>query len=126
MSINIRVAFPITMFILAAASFTYGAYQHFAVRAERATGSERLAFILESIEESGASPAQKQQLYASIAEGLPSSTPVLGIDFSGSFAAPETGDQCTNDGQRTLCRALRLENASSRTISSVCGTCHPR
>lgn len=113
------------MFVLAAISFSYGAYQHFAVRTERAVGSERLAFILEAIEESNASLAQKQQLYATIANDLPQSVPVLGIDFSGSFAAPDAGDQCVNEGQRTLCRALENEQASARTITAVCGACNP-
>lgn len=114
------------MFLLAAVSFSYGAYQHFSARAARATGSERLAFILETIEESNASTTQKQQLYTSIAGELPMAVPVLGIDLSGSFAAPATGDQCASEGQRTLCRALKDEGAQAGTITSVCGVCNPK
>lgn len=113
------------MFILAGVSFGYGAYQHFAARSARAVDEQRLAFILETIEQANVSDSRKQELYASIAGGLPVSVPVLGIDFSGSFAAPDSGDQCMNDGQRTLCRSLRNQSASQETVSAVCGLCNP-
>jgi hypothetical protein len=124
--VNIRFAFPVTMFILAAVSFSYGAYQHFSARAFRATDSERLAFILETIEASNVSVPQKQQLYSAIATDLPAARPVLGLDFSGSFAAPDTTDQCSSDGQRTLCRALYDQNADVNTMQAVCGACNPK
>lgn len=123
---NLRVAFPMTMFVLAALSFGYGAYQHFAARSARAVDEQRLAFIMETIEQAGITDTSKQQLYASIASELPSSVPVLGIDFSGSFAAPPAGDQCINDGQRTLCRALQNQSAAYGTVSAVCGPCDPQ
>lgn len=123
---KVRIAFPVTMFVLAGISFSYGAYQHFSARSARAVDEQRLAFILETIERSNFSDARKQELYASIAAGLPASVPVLGIDFSGSFAAPTGGDQCMNDGQRTLCRALRSQDADQGTVSAVCGLCHPQ
>ena len=124
--VNIRFAFPVTMFVLAGLSFSYGAYQHVSARTARATDSERLAYILETIEESNTPTSQKQQLYVSIATDLPVSVPVFGLDFSGSFAAPDTADQCSNDGQRTLCRALDEQGASASTISAVCGACNPK
>lgn len=126
MPINLRFAFPLTMFILAGVSFSYGAYQHFSARSARAVDEQRLAFIMETIEQSNFSDARKQELYSSITVGLPAASPVLGLDFSGSFAAPTTGDQCINDGQRTLCRALRNQSASPGTLSAVCGLCDPQ
>jgi hypothetical protein len=126
MSVNLRVIFPTTMFILAGLSFGYGTWQYFNARSARAVDAQRLAFIMEMIEQSNFSDVRKQDLYASIAAGLPASLPVLGIDFSGSFAAPDTGDQCINDGQRTLCRALMGQKANAATISAVCGQCSPQ
>lgn len=126
MPLSLRVTFPILMFILAGVSFGYGAYQHFAALSARAVDEQRLAFIMETIEQSNFADSRKQQLYSSIASGLPESMPVLGIDFSGSFAAPETGDQCVNDGQRTLCRALRNQSTGDTTLSAVCGLCSPQ
>lgn len=114
------------MFILAGISFGYGAYQHFAARSARVVDEQRLAFILETIEQSNFSDARKQELYASIAADLPPARPILGIDFSGSFAARDTDDRCVNDGQRTLCRALKRQDAGTGTISAVCGLCDPQ
>lgn len=122
---KIRIAFPVTMFVLAGISFSYGAYQHFSARSVRDVDEQRLAFILETIEQSNFSDVRKQELYVSIAAELPTSVPVLGIDFSGSFAAPTGGDSCENDGQRTLCRALRTQRSDPATISAVCGACDP-
>ena len=122
---KLRIAFPMLMFVLAGVSFSYGAYQHVSARTARTVDDQRLAFILETIEESNFSSIRKQELYASIAADLPESAPVLGIDFSGSFAAPTGGDQCSNDGQRTLCRALTSQGADPSTISAVCGDCEP-
>jgi hypothetical protein len=124
--INVRLAFPLTMFVLAGVSFGYGAWQHLAARSARAADESRLAFILQTIEQSDLSRTGKQDLYASIASGLPDAPPVLGLDFSGSFAAPTGGDQCVNDGQRTLCRALRERGTDEATNAAVCGDCNPR
>lgn len=122
---SLRIAFPVTMFILAAVSFGYGTWQYFALQSARATDASRLAFILETIESSELARARKQQLYASIAADLPKAFPVLGIDVSGSYASEGVDDGCSSDGQRTLCRALEGEEASQATLQAVCGSCHP-
>lgn len=126
MNVNFRVIFPTTMFILAGLSFGYGTWQHFSARSVRAVDAQRLAFILETIEEANVSDARKQDLYVSIAAGLPSAPLVLGIDVSGSFASQDTSDQCVNDGQRVLCRALIGQQADPAVISAVCGQCNPQ
>ncbi|HXV27244.1 MAG TPA: hypothetical protein VD862_04460 [Candidatus Paceibacterota bacterium] len=122
---NVRLAFPVTMFVLAGVSFGYGAWQHLAARSARAADASRLAYILQTIEHSDLSRAGKQDLYVSIASGLPSAPPVLGIDFSGSFAALPGGDSCVSDGQRALCRALITTGADDATRGAVCGGCSP-
>jgi len=124
---SLRVIFPALMFVLATASFGFGTWQYFVADAVRQADAGRLAFILETIEHSDASRADKQGLYVSIATGLPRVPPTLGIDVSGSFAAPDDrDDRCGNDGQRTLCRALYDHQGSAEAISAVCGICDPR
>ena len=121
---TLRIAFPVTMFVLAAVSFVYGTWQYFALQSAEATDASRLAYIMETIEDSELSRARKQELYVSIAAELPANAPILGIDFSGSYASEE--DRCDSDGQRILCRALTGEDASSEVIGAVCGECNPK
>lgn len=122
---SLRIAFPVTMFVLAAVSFVYGTWQYFALQSARATDASRLAYILETIEDSELTRARKQELYVSIAAELPSAVPVLGIDVSGSYASEGIGDGCDSEGQRTLCQALASEGASEATTQAVCGACQP-
>ena len=120
-----RIVFPVTMFILAGVSFAYGTWQYFVAQNLRETDASRLAFILETIEDSSLARSSKQNLYTSIAAQLPSAPPVFGIDVSGSFASEGAPDGCDNDGQRALCHALEYQEANETTIDAVCGTCNP-
>ena len=122
---SLRIAFPAVMFVLAGMSFVYGTWQHFVAQSAREADASRLAFILETIEDSGLTRTGKQGLYASIAAGLPQAPPVFGIDVSGSFASQGAPDGCTNEGQRTLCRALQERGTDSETRAAVCGECDP-
>jgi hypothetical protein len=124
MNNTLRIAFPVTMFALAVVSFAYGTWQYFALQSAEATEAGRLAYILETIEGSDLTRVRKQELYATLAAGLPAAQPVLGIDISGSYASEEDG--CDSDGQRTLCRALQAEGTDPATFSAVCDVCLPR
>ncbi len=123
---NPRIVFPVIMFALAAASFAYGAWEHFAAQRIQTAADQRLAFVVSSIAHAPVAAAQKQALYASIFSGLPPAPSLLGIDLSGSFAAQQAGDQCRNDGQRAVCRALRTTDSDAQTVSAVCGVCDPQ
>ncbi|MCC6405418.1 MAG: hypothetical protein IT405_03465 [Candidatus Yanofskybacteria bacterium] len=120
-----RILFPAVMFLFAGASFAFGGWQYLQARAARQASQQRTAFMMTTIEESGVSRTQKQQLYASIMSGFPAAPSVLGVDFSGSFASPIGGDACTTEGQRTICRALIAQGASSDVQAAVCGVCRP-
>jgi hypothetical protein len=120
-----RLIFPVTMFVLAAVSFAYGAWQQLASRQVAAVADRRLAFIMTTVEKSRFSRQEKQDLYAAIFNRLPEGPTLFGIDLSGSFAAPTGGDHCTNDGQRTVCRALERTSTTSDVLTAVCGLCKP-
>ncbi|MCC6934108.1 MAG: hypothetical protein IT406_00205 [Candidatus Yanofskybacteria bacterium] len=120
-----RMLFPLTMFLFAGVSFVFGGWQYFQARATHQASQQRMAFILTSIEESGVSRVQKQQLYARIMDGLPAAPSVFGIDVSGSFASPGSGDACTSEGQRTVCRALVVRGVSRDAQKAICGACYP-
>jgi hypothetical protein len=121
-----REIFPTIMFVLAGAAFLFGGLQYFQASALQSAAQKRMAFIMTSIEKSPIGVSQKKQLYASIAEGLPSSPGLFSIDFSGSFASPVGEDACVNEGQRAICRALILEQSDASVITAVCGACSPR
>lgn len=122
---NLRIIFPVTMFTLAAASFSYGIWQHLAARSIEAAADRRVAHILEQVDGLALSSGMKQNLYASIFNGYPTAPAVLGVDVSGSFASPTAGDGCVNDGQRSVCSAMRAAGATEKTFRSVCGACNP-
>jgi hypothetical protein len=122
---NLRIVFPVTMFTLAAVSFSYGIWQHLAARSAQAAADRRVAHIIEQVDGLAVSTSVKQNLYAAMFSDYPSAPTYFGIDFSGSFASPAAGDGCTNDGQRSVCAALRSGGADAATIRSVCGTCTP-
>ena len=121
-----RLIFPVTMFVIAAISFTYGIYQYVVARRVQTSSDARLAFVMASIEGSRSSRQEKQDLYDTIFLGLPKAPSVLGIDLSGSFAAPPGGDKCVNDGQRAICSALKKTSTDAATISRICGVCEPK
>lgn len=121
-----RAIFPILMFSLAAASFIFGGWQYFQARTVQASAQKRMAYIITTIEDSPVSRTQKQELYATIMEGLPAAPGVFSLDVSGSFASPADGDLCTSDGQRAVCRALKSERSSAEVYGAVCGVCNPQ
>lgn len=121
-----RAIFPLVMFLLAGVSFAFGAWQYFQSRSVASASEKRMAYIVTTIEKSSVPRAKKQELYASIMQGLPPVPGVLGLDFSGSFASVDTGDSCTSDGQRAVCRALKAEKTDSDTLAAVCGICNPK
>lgn len=121
-----RAIFPLIMFLLAGASFAFGGWQYFYSRTVQSAAQKRMAFIVTTIEKSGESRVMKQELYASIMQGLPPVPAVLGLDFSGSFASVDTGDACTSDGQRAVCLALKEEKTESAVFTAVCGACNPK
>ena len=118
--------FPILMFTLAGASFVFGGWQYFQTRSVQASAQQRMAFIITTIEESSASRVEKQQLYASIMNGLPTAPGIFSLDVSGSFASPAGGDFCDSEGERSVCRALLREGAEPVVYDAVCGTCTPQ
>ncbi len=121
-----RLIFPVAMFVLAGASFAYGFWQQLAAQRTAAAADARMAFIMTTIDDSRFSRQEKQDLYAAVFNGLPAGPNLLGIDLSGSFAAPAGGDHCSNDGQRTICRALKAQSAPASTYASVCGLWSPQ
>ena len=120
-----RIIFPTVMFVTAGISFVFGIWQYAFARQVQAAASQRLAFVVQTIEQSGAPAGQKQAMYAEIFSGLPAAPSMFGIDWSGSFASQNTSDQCSGDGQRAVCRALIVEQTDLATILAVCGVCHP-
>lgn len=120
-----RAIFPVLMFVLAGLSFAYGTWQFLHAQAVQASADARLAHVMTSIEESGATRSQKQQMYASIMGDLPSAPGIFGFDFSGSFASQQPDDQCTSDGQRAVCRALEGQGTDQETAGAICGVCNP-
>lgn len=121
-----RAIFPIIMFTLSAASFLFGGWQYLQARSVAAAAQKRMAFMMTTIEQSPVNRNQKQELYASIMNGLPAAPGIFSLDVSGSFASPVGGDACTSDGQRSVCRALIAEHASTAVSTAVCGACHPQ
>lgn len=121
-----RAIFPAIMFTLSAASFLFGGWQYVQSRSIAAAAQKRMAYIISTIEQSPVNRNQKQELYASIMNGLPAAPGIFSLDVSGSFASPVGGDACTNDGQRAVCRALTEERVASAIYTSVCGTCNPQ
>lgn len=114
------------MFVLAGVSFAFGGWQYFQARAVQESAQQRMAFIFTTIEKSDiTSYAQKQALYFSIMRGLPAAPGVLGFDISGSFAEQSAGDSCVNEGQRSVCRALKSARADAATTRAICGMCNP-
>lgn len=121
-----RLIFPVLMFTLAGLSFVYGTWQYFAARQVAAVSDARTATMIQAIEQSGVARAQKQSLYATIFRDLPPAPALFGIEFSGSFASQDTGDQCTSEGQRVVCRALQDNGADASVLNAVCGLCNPK
>jgi hypothetical protein len=121
-----RAIFPAVMFLLSGASFLFGGWQYVQSRSVQAASQKRMAFIVTTIEKSDVTRAKKQELYASIMQGLPPAPGVFSLDFSGSFASVNTGDSCTSEGQRSVCRALKDENTDASTMTAVCGACNPK
>lgn len=119
-----RLIFPVLMFTMAGVSFAFGIWQYVAAQGERVASATRTAYIMQSIQHSAIATTQKQQLYARIFSGLPKAT-FLGIDLSGSFAS-QGDDQCTSDGQRTICQALIQAQTDQATMTAICGVCAPK
>ena len=82
--------------------------------------------MVTTIENSGVPQTQKQQLYATIMNDLPPAPRLLGIDFSGSFAAQQPDDHCVSDGQRPVCRALKEQSTDLADRTAICGFCDPQ
>ncbi len=114
------------MFTLAGASFTFGIWQYVSAHIARSSASERMAYIMTTIEDSGLPRAEKRTLYASIMSGLPPAPTFLGIDISGSFAGQVIDDRCTSDGQRAVCRSLVQQHTDTKTMTAICGICNPQ
>lgn len=113
------------MFLAAGVSFAFGTWQYIYAQRVQASSAQRTAYIMTAIEESDMSRPRKQELYASIAAGLPATPAIFGIDFSGSFASQPKDDQCPNEGARSICRALKEYSADTATITAICGVCNP-
>jgi hypothetical protein len=121
-----RLIFPLLMFALAGVSFAYGTWQFLTARAVQASANERIAHVLQTVQDQTTlSERQKQTIYVSLFEDYPPGPTFLGIDVSGIFAAEDPEDQCSNNGQRAVCRTLYAANADVRTIQAVCGACSP-
>lgn len=120
-----RIIFPTVMFLTAGLSFAFGIWQYSFAKQVQASASQRLAFVVQTIEQSDAAMYQKQAMYAAIFNGLPAVPSMFGVDLSGSFASPAGGDNCSGDGQRTVCRALIADGTGTATLSAVCGACNP-
>jgi hypothetical protein len=125
-AMNPRAIFPTIMFVLALASFAFGGWQYFQARSVQTAAMERMAFMITTIEQSNIPYIAKQNLYANITQDLPKAPTVFGLDLSSSFASKDTDDACTSDGQRTICRALKMTNTDLAVRARVCGACIPR
>lgn len=123
---NPRSIFPGIMFVLAAMSFAFGIWQYVYAIAVQATAGARMAYIMTTIDHSSVASSKKQELYASIMDGLPKAPSKFGIDVSGSFASQGPVDACVSDGQRAVCRALISEKTNATTVSNICGVCNPK
>jgi hypothetical protein len=121
-----RIIFPTVMFLAAGVSFAFGTWQYIYAQRVQASSAQRMAYVMTTIEDSDVSPTKKQELYASIAAGLPSAPSVFGIDVSGSFASQTEDDQCANEGIRSICRSLKAYSTNTSAISSICGICDPK
>jgi hypothetical protein len=119
-----RAIFPIAMFVLAIVSFAYGVWQQLTVRALRASADERVAVLVETVEQSVLARSQKQVLYTSMFSAMPAAPAVLGIDVSGLFASQDV-DGCTQEGQRSLCASLVRSGTVETTLWAICGECAP-
>lgn len=127
MSMEKRIIFPAIMFVTAGASFAFGTWQYLYAQRVQTASAARTAYIIRTIDRSDLATAKKKQdLYVSIFRGLPPSATLFGIDVSGSFASQGTGDNCTSDGQRAVCRALKADAADGVTTANVCGACNPK
>jgi hypothetical protein len=124
--INKRLIFPLMMFTTAGISFVYGTWQFIYAQRVQASSDARITHVVETIERSDVARQDKQELYATIAVGLPEAPTPWGIDFSGSFASTPPDDRCANDGQRSLCRVLERQGTDAATYSAACGQCDPR
>lgn len=122
---NPRAIFPTLMFILAAASFTFGGWQYFQARSVEVAAQKQISFIVTTIRDSSIAQAKKKEMFASIMRNLPPAASVFRLDFSGSFAS-QVGDSCTSVGQRTVCKALKDAQTDSATMTLMCGACNPQ
>ncbi len=122
---NPRAIFPIIMFTFAGISFAFGGWQYLQARAVQSAAQERMAYMITTIEKSTIARTAKQSLYASIMSNLPPAPSVFGLDLSGSFAS-QGDDACTNNGQRSVCSALKSSSADAATLRNVCGSCDPK
>lgn len=120
-----RIIFPTLMFILAGLSFVYGTWQYLYARRVQASSDARLVHTITAIEDSNILLKQKERIYADIFLNLPPAPTFFGIEFSGSLAGQHQDDQCVNDGQRAVCRALRTQGAQPTVYTEVCGLCAP-
>jgi len=121
-----RLIFPLTMFVLAAASFGYGTWQYIYAQRVQAAADARVAHIVREVDGMPVSERTKQELYADIFTGYPEAPAFLDIDLSGIFAATPQEDACANDGQRSVCRALNASGTDAAVRADVCGACDPR
>lgn len=120
-----RVVFPIMMFVLAVLAFGYGLWEHVWAGNVQDAADQRVSFMIDTIEQSNATRAEKDTMYFSIASGLPSAPLVWDIGLSGSHASQNPGDLCLSESQRLVCRALASSSAPTSTINAVCGACRP-
>lgn len=123
---NPRIIFPTFMFVLAGVSFAYGTWQWLYARQVQTASDARVAHIMEQVDQLAVAKKTKQDLYAAVFSGYPAAPSLFGIDFSGSFASQQAGDSCANDGQRSVCRALKAADAPVATFGQVCGACNPK
>jgi len=121
-----RLIFPVIMFSMAGVSFAFGVWQYVYAQRVASNSAQRTAFIVQTIERSGVSANKKQEMYASIFRGLPKAPTLLGIDVSGSFASQGDQDQCDNEGQRSVCRALIEAGTTAAALTAICGQCNPK
>lgn len=125
-----RIIFPTTMFVLAGLSFAFGIWQYVYAQRVQSASDARVAHILSAVDKSlpetlAAKKSIKKQTYAAIFEAYPAAPTMFGIDLSGSFASQQIADQCLNDGQRSICRALKSQHTDATIYANVCGTCNP-
>lgn len=115
------------MFLLAGISFAYGTWQWLYARQVQVASDARVAHILEQVDKfTTAKSVNSNPLYTAIFDGYPSAPSLFGIDFSGSFASKQSDDACVNQGQRSVCRALKSAETDPAMITDVCGLCNPR